>query len=214
MKRRTFLTYVATTPLLGLSACRKTSSPQKSEAETRSIQDPHRTETKDDEICAVRHREQGPGRVLNETEWKTLDAVCARILPQSDGIAGAQKANVVNYIDAQLLNLPLSQYRVVIQKALAHLDAGARLQFSEKSSGKSFAQLNGGEQDRLIRELQHGRVGRVSGEEVLKLVIMVTLEGFLSEPIYGGNHGECGWKSVGFVARAPRNQCRYIKVKT
>ena len=46
-------------------------------------------------------------------------------------------------------------------------------------------------QDRLLGETQRGSL---QGEQFLRILISITLEGFLGDPMYGGNLNGVGWK--------------------
>ena len=37
-------------------------------------------------------------------------------------------------------------------------------------------------------------------EAVFRALHTLTLEGYLSDPVHGGNDGETGWKAIGFSA--------------
>ncbi|MCA9665857.1 MAG: gluconate 2-dehydrogenase subunit 3 family protein, partial [Myxococcales bacterium] len=43
-----------------------------------------------------------------------------------------------------------------------------------------------------------------SGAQFYRVVVSLMLEGFLCDPVYGGNRGEVGWKLVGHVPQLPR----------
>ena len=60
-----------------------------------------------------------------------------------------------------------------------------------------FAQARPEQQDELITIFKNSP--EKSGEaRWYEMFVVLTLEGFLGDPSYGGNKGEVGWKLVGF----------------
>jgi gluconate 2-dehydrogenase gamma chain len=130
-------------------------------------------------------------RVLGAAEAATIAALTARILPSDDG-AGAREANVTRFIDGQLGTPEISPLAPAILAIARLLD---------KIDGKPFATLPIARQDELTRALAEGALTinpPFPQREVFRLVHMLTLEGFLSDPIHGGNAGMVGWRSIGF----------------
>lgn len=91
----------------------------------------------------------------------------------------------------QLAQTPAQLYR----EAVAAIDETCRSQH-----GSSFAELAAETQDKTLVELQQGRFlsnGPVA-REFFSMLLANTREGYLSDPMYGGNRGMVGWKWVGF----------------
>ena len=84
------------------------------------------------------------------------------------------------------------QYR----KALAALDAACR----NKYGGKSFADLSDEQKDEVIKGLEDGslKLNGIDGQSFFKLILTDTQNGFLADPIYGGNKDMAAWKMIGF----------------
>jgi gluconate 2-dehydrogenase gamma chain len=87
---------------------------------------------------------------------------------------------------------PAQQYR----KGLAAFESACRNKFS----GKSFAQLSGPEKDEAIKGLEDGslKLDGIEPKEFFKLILKDTQNGFLADPIYGGNKNMASWKMIGF----------------
>ena len=134
--------------------------------------------------------------VLRPDEWRCVEAVTFRILP-SEGGSGAREANCINFIDKALANedaamLPI--YRAGVPALNAAATAG---------HGKSFAELEGGQQDDLLTALQDGVADAWSAADLpssdfFEMLRVHTLLGFLADPSYGGNREYAGWKWVGY----------------
>jgi gluconate 2-dehydrogenase gamma chain len=123
-----------------------------------------------------------------------LEAAAARILP-ADGSPGAREANVGRFIDRQLAG-SLAALRPAFEQLAKLLDLWAR-----KSYGKRFLLLAPAEQDAVLEQLARGRIPVRSfpQEAMFRALHTLTLEGFLSDPIHGGNEGQIGWRSIGFA---------------
>jgi hypothetical protein len=134
--------------------------------------------------------------VLSAHEWRTVDAMAARIIP-SDHEPGAREADCVNFIDKALANedaqaLPL--YRVGVQGA----DAVALERF-----GAAFAELEAAHQDELLAGLEAGDApgwpaGPVPAPVFFETLRAHTIIGFLADPRYGGNRDFAGWRVAGY----------------
>lgn len=133
---------------------------------------------------------------FSEVEWKTVEAVCGRIIPV-DRDPGAIEAGCVNFIDKALANEDAA-LAPLYRGGLVALDAVA-LQRHQKP----FVALEPDQQDALLRSLQDGRVPEWKEESLSAPVFFETLRahtliGFLADPGYGGNRGYAGWKLVGY----------------
>lgn len=193
MRRRRFLTFVAASPVL-LAGCRRNKAGTRHDARPRAAR----------KRCAVEQRSAGPGRVLKAGEWEAIEAVAETIFPAGEGGAGAREANVVNYIDQQLLHPPTDAFAPLIRFGARYLDARAKAQ-----GARSFARLSGEKRQRLLRKLERGRLGRYRGSRFVAVMVSMTLEGMFGDPIYGGNRERVGWKLIGFSPQAPGPHCPY-----
>lgn len=131
-------------------------------------------------------------RTFTNDEWATLSAAVDRLLPRDED-PGALDANVPEYIDRALQTQALGQMRNNFVPGLAAIDRRARRMFNT-----SFAQATPAQQDELLTLFKNSpeRTGEAKWYEML---VVLTMEGFLGDPSYGGNTGEVGWKLVGFT---------------
>lgn len=136
---------------------------------------------------------------LTAAEWKTLDAITARIIPTDDD-PGAREAGCVNFIDKAVAHedaeaLPLYQL------GLAGVEAVAA-----KRHGVAFASLDPAQQDALLEALEDASdggpdgwpAGPVPSALFFETARAHTVIGFLADPKYGGNRDFAGWKLVGY----------------
>ncbi len=134
--------------------------------------------------------------MLDPTQWKTLEAITARILP-TDHEPGAVEAGCVNFIDKALANedaaaLPL------YQTGLAGVDAEARDRW-----GAAFVELHPAQQDAVLLAVEAGATpawpdGPIPSPLFFETVRAHTIIGFLADPKYGGNRDFAGWRVTGY----------------
>ncbi len=163
----------------------------------------------------------GPGEwhFFTAEEGRTVEALVDRLIPPDPDTPGGKDAGCATFIDRQLAGAygssaalymrppfregtksqgnqspltPAQRYR----RSLADLAAHCRAAYA----GKSFDQLPGAEQDRLIHRIESGelQLDHTSGRGFFEILIKDTQHGFLADPVYGGNRGMCAWKMIGF----------------
>jgi gluconate 2-dehydrogenase gamma chain len=152
-------------------------------------------------------------------EAAAIEAVADRLIPADDLSPGGKDAGVAVYIDRQLASgfgqdaglymqppfadglpgqgpqsplTPAERYR----KSLAALASYC----STAYLGKTFSELQGNEQDKLISMMENGtlQLRGVNSKAFFQLLWQNTKEGFFADPIYGGNRDMVGWKMIGF----------------
>jgi gluconate 2-dehydrogenase gamma chain len=82
------------------------------------------------------------------------------------------------------------------RKALAAFDAACR----EKFNSKTFAALSDEQKDGVIKGLEDGsfKLDGYDGKTFFTQILKDTQNGFLADPIYGGNKDLAAWKMIGF----------------
>lgn len=152
------------------------------------------------------NREVPPGRIgvtfADEPIFATLVALIGRLIPADELGAGAIEARVDNYIANSLddaLSSDLAEYR----RALIGLNS-----YAVEVHGKTFASLGPTEQDLVVADLAAGRI--TDAETFFPLVMNHTIEGFLGDPVYGGNANLIGWRLINYpgprLATSPAQQ--------
>ena len=134
--------------------------------------------------------------VLSAHEWKTVDAITARIIP-TDHEPGAREADCVNFIDKALANED-AQAVPLYQLGVKGTDG-----VSVKRFGKKFVLLNEGQQDAVLGGLETGEApgwpdGPVPAPVFFETLRAHTVIGFLADPKYGGNRDHAGWRVAGY----------------
>jgi gluconate 2-dehydrogenase gamma chain len=152
-------------------------------------------------------------------EAATVEAFVDRLIPADPETPGGKDLGCAVFIDRQLAGpygrfeglymsapfqtgtaqqgpqsplTPAEHYR----QALVELDRYCR----DTYGGKSFAALADEQKDAVIGGLEGGTImlGKAPGAAFFKLILTDTQQGFLADPIYGGNRDMAGWKMIGF----------------
>jgi gluconate 2-dehydrogenase gamma chain len=91
----------------------------------------------------------------------------------------------------QLRLTPAALYRAAIADIADHVRGRHRA---------TFAALDANAQDDILRGLEKGTIelAHVPADTFFKMLVDNTVEGFLADPLYGGNRDFIGWKLIGF----------------
>jgi gluconate 2-dehydrogenase gamma chain len=137
----------------------------------------------------------GPPVFLSESEARTLDAVCERLIPQ-DQDSGASKAGVVRFIDIQLAGHNRS-FRELYRRGIRALDETSR-----RLHQRPFVDLDAERQDAVLGNVEKGEAPaeawqEVSQKEFFNVVLDHAMQGFYGDPRHGGNAGGASWRMLG-----------------
>lgn len=209
MKRREFLTSITAlgvaTTIPGLSKAEVVNGGQPWEPGT--IQTPPAPPKK------------GGLQYLNQHEFDTVGAIAERFIPADETSLSGKDAGCAIFIDRQLAGdygnavavyrlgkfvkgtpeqgpqsplTPAQRYRL----GLAALDNATQKQY-----GKDFVALSGEQQDQVLMAMEKNSLdlgADVETKVFFELLLQNVREGFLSDPIYGGNKEMTSWKMIGF----------------
>jgi gluconate 2-dehydrogenase gamma chain len=114
-----------------------------------------------------------------------VEAIAAQIIP-TDDTPGAREARVIYFIDRALATFATEE-RAALVEGLNDLQKKARKRFGK---AKRFSDLSSGQQTELLK--------RIEKSQFFELVRTMTILGMFSNPEYGGNHDQIGWKLLGF----------------
>jgi gluconate 2-dehydrogenase gamma chain len=148
-----------------------------------------------------------------------VSAAVARLIPQDDLGPGAVEAGVPVFIDRQLAGpygraerwymqgpwdkgLPTQGWQTRLTPAGLYRAAVRAIDAAARGEGKAatFAQMSAADQDACLHRLEKGDMplDGIDGKAFFALLWQNTLEGFWSDPQYGGNRDMAGWKLIGF----------------
>ncbi|SDR48921.1 gluconate 2-dehydrogenase gamma chain [Paraburkholderia fungorum] len=159
---------------------------------------------------------------FSANEWSFILAACDRLIPADGRGPGALETNVPVFLDQQLrgelghdvylqgpfdvhapatlgYQLPYTPQQI-FQRGIKATDA-----WCMRQHGKRFSDLDTAGKDAALGSLQSNEVNFANlGEDALKAsqffaeLLSDTKNGYLSDPIYGGNKGMKAWIAIGF----------------
>ena len=152
-------------------------------------------------------------------EWAFVNAAVARLIPSDEAGPGALEAGVPEFIDRQMdavfgyaaiwymqgpfvVAKPEFGYqaalspRDVYRSGIAAMNGYCKATFS----GKSFAELDTARQDATLKLAEAGALEfeGTSSKTFFSFLLQNTKEGYLGDPIHGGNKNAASWKMIGF----------------
>lgn len=155
---------------------------------------------------------------LTGEEFDAVAAIADRLIPADALSIGGREAGCATFIDRQLagnFGRAVALYRLgpfykgtpeqgtqeeltPAQRYRAGLAALAS--YCQKQQGKQFASLDAATQDKILTAMDAGTLalGPVDGKMFFELVLQNVREGFLADPLYGGNKDMASWKMLGF----------------
>jgi gluconate 2-dehydrogenase gamma chain len=134
--------------------------------------------------AAVTH----PGRfvVFTAEQASDVQAIAAEIIP-TDSTPGATEAHVVYFIDRALSTFAKSLLPMYVD-GLKMLQAKTQELFP---AATRFSTLESADRQKVLLAIEK--------TEFFENVREDTIAGFLSDPKYGGNANQIGWKHIGFI---------------
>lgn len=162
---------------------------------------------------------QGGLAFFTQAELDMTAAIADRLIPADDLSISGKEAGCAIFVDRQLAGdygkgatlyrlgrfvkgtpeqgtqsplTPAERWR----NGLAAIDSHC-----QKAFAKPFTQLDGTQQDELLRAMESGKLdlgNTVETKELFEQILANIREGFLADPIYGGNKGMASWKMLGF----------------
>jgi gluconate 2-dehydrogenase gamma chain len=151
-------------------------------------------------------------------EARFIEAATERLIPADANGPGAIQAGVPDYIDRQLAGAWGAGERLYRSGPWQQGQAtqGYQLPFTpaelfrnalrgitedlQKRRHTSFDKLNGAEQDAYLQQLQTGQqdLNGVPAHLFFESLLGLSIEGFFSDPVYGGNKDMAAWRMIGF----------------
>ena len=130
---------------------------------------------------------QGPSKLefLSAEQSTEVEAIAAQIIP-TDDTPGAREARVIVFIDRALATFAADDRKQFLG-GLEDLQKQVRKRFGKS---KRFSNLTSAEQTEMLKRIEKG--------EFFDLIRTMTILGMFSNPEYGGNHDQIGWKLLGF----------------
>lgn len=169
--------------------------------------------------------DRGPGISLhyvpvyfNNEEWAFLLAACERLIPRDENGPGATEQGVPVFIDKQMeapyghgglwyMHPPfveavpeLGYQSKLTPRDIYRLGISAVNDYCNQKYQKRFAELDAPTQDQVLHVLEAGepQFEAVKSNVFFAQLLQNTKEGYLADPIHGGNQSLASWKLIGF----------------
>jgi gluconate 2-dehydrogenase gamma chain len=154
---------------------------------------------------------------FNVAEAQFIEAACERLIPADESGAGALAAGVPNYLDEQLggawgagerlyrsgpwVQGTASQgYQLPFTPGELFHTALRAINTDLEKRGPMFSELPAEAQDAYLKSLESGGhdLDGVPSAVFFDMLLRMTVEGFFSDPVYGGNRDMVAWRMIGF----------------
>ncbi len=160
---------------------------------------------------------------LTAPEAATLTAMVDRVIPADATGPGGVEAGVITFIDRQLAGrfgaaaewymqgpwaagTPSQGWQLAMPPAMLYRKGLLALErWCQGTKNKGFADLAATEQDDVLSRLEADKVDLdgLSSAVFFEMVRENAIEGYLSDPLYGGNRDMAAWKMIGFPGANP-----------
>jgi gluconate 2-dehydrogenase gamma chain len=130
-----------------------------------------------------------------ETFVPVLVALAARLIPSDELGPGAADVDIGTFFRRVFADPRLSTVHPLLKRGCAFV-----MQLARRETKQAFTALEPGVQDEIIGRLVDNAVrpNGFSAPTFIRIVMALTLEGFLGDPRHGGNKDGLGWRAVGF----------------
>ena len=146
-----------------------------------------------------------------------IEPAVDRLIPPDAKGPSAREAAVPRYMDMQLAGAwgageklyrsgpwqqgtPQQGYQLPYTPAELFRNALRGIAQDLQKQGKNFGQMDGPSQDAYLTRLQNGNfdLEGVPAHIFFESLLAMTIEGYFSDPVYGGNEGMGAWAMIGF----------------
>ena len=161
---------------------------------------------------------QGPRIFLTDAEAAFVEAAVGRLIPADGDGPGAIEAGVPNFVDKQLGGAwgagerlftggpfdpsAAPQYGYQLPYLPSDLFRRAMAALARQPDGAAFPTASPQTQDHFLSsQLENGGAGDLDGVPAalfFEHLLDLTVQGYFSDPAYGGNKDMVSWKAIGF----------------
>jgi gluconate 2-dehydrogenase gamma chain len=157
-------------------------------------------------------------QTLTATEVAFLSAMADTMIPADELSPSGTDCGVVTYIDRQLAGAygagakmyrsgpfrrgkPEQGYQLALTPR-EYFAAGiaAANDWSRKTYGKEFDRLSAADRVAALKQMEEGKAKfeHFSAPAFVNRVLSIVMEGFFSDPMYGGNRNKVSWQMLGY----------------
>ena len=154
---------------------------------------------------------------FNAEEVLFIEAACERLIPADELGPGALGAGVPNYLDKQLggawgagerlyrsgpwqMGTPSQGYQLPFTPAELFRASLRAINRDLEAHHTPFNAMSAEDQDGYLKSLESGGhdLDGIPSAVFFDLLLKMTVEGFFSDPVYGGNRDMVAWRMIGF----------------
>jgi gluconate 2-dehydrogenase gamma chain len=154
---------------------------------------------------------------FNAEEVLFIEAACERLIPADEAGPGAIGAGVCNFLDRQLggawgagerlyrsgpwaAGTPSQGYQLPFTPAELFHTALRAIHRDFEARGAAFHDLTDEAQDAYLKSLEAGAhdLDGVPSAVFFEALLKSSVEGYFSDPVYGGNRDMAAWRMIGF----------------
>jgi gluconate 2-dehydrogenase gamma chain len=154
---------------------------------------------------------------FNAEEVLFIEAACERLIPADESGPGALGAGVTNYLDKQLggawgagerlyrsgpwqPGTPTQGYQLPFTPAELFHTCLRAINRDLKAHNTPFHEMPAQNQDAYLKSLESGAhdLDGVPSSVFFDMLLKMSVEGFFSDPVYGGNRDMIAWRMIGF----------------
>lgn len=128
--------------------------------------------------------------------WSVIDAVQQHLFPAEAKAPGAREINALGYLQFVINDTTIDiDSREFITKGVEWLE-----DISHQMYKKSFVTFDDKKREKVLQRIASSE----SGENWLSTLLLYIVEALLTDPVYGGNTDQTGWKWLQHVPGFPR----------
>jgi Gluconate 2-dehydrogenase subunit 3/TAT (twin-arginine translocation) pathway signal sequence len=155
---------------------------------------------------------------FNSVETQFVEAAVDTLIPSDNVGPGALELGVATFIDRQLAGSYGKGYRLYLEGPFEEgtPEQGYQLKLTpaelmktgiadvsayvSRRYNSNFSDLKPNERAVVLSDIEKGKVGlaTVPNATFFSLLLQLTVEGYFSDPIHGGNKNKAAWKMIGF----------------
>ncbi len=135
-------------------------------------------------------------KTITPTYWKIIESVYQHLFPKTSKFSGALDLNMIDFIKI------ITKDKYFDKDDFALLIKGAKKLYKVNNN---FINLSIYEKEKVLRKIEQTSFG----QNWLSTLMYYGFEAMLSDPIYGGNKNQKGWRSLNHNSGFPRPKVKY-----
>jgi len=132
--------------------------------------------------------------------YLTLEAIISHFFPSIGHLPSAQEFGAMEFLDSTI-------YHRTFDRDIRDFIIRGAESFIRESRG-AFLKYNQIERERVLREFESSSIGG----DWLSRIMILSMEALLSDPIYGGNIRESGWRALDIDEGKPQPSVRFVEL--